>query len=104
MKSQNNRIRPIEMFLYLLITAPMISVPPVLPLAEKTNPKPAPHKKPPMIIDMKGSSCNKGSPWNSHSKNEREADSEKTPKIVLIRNLTPNIFRATIKRATLITK
>lgn len=81
----NRRIRPIDIFLYLLITAPIISVPPVLPFAENTNPSPAPHINAPIMIAINGWSCSIGCPFSSHSKREREAESEKTPKIVLSR-------------------
>lgn len=43
-KSQNSRMRPMDMFLYLLTTAPMISVPPVLPLPRRPIPVRAAHK------------------------------------------------------------
>lgn len=41
-KSQNSKARPIDIFLYLFTIAPTISVPPVLPFAEKTSPRPDP--------------------------------------------------------------
>ena len=45
-----------------------------------------------------------GCPFSSHSKREREAESEKTPKIVFIKNFRPRIFKATTNKATLMTK
>ena len=103
-KSQNKSALPIDIFLYLLTTAPMISVPPVLPLAVNTSPKPAPHRQPPIMIDINGSSANIGFPAKSHSKNERDAEREITPNIVFNKNLNPNIFNATTSNATLIIK
>lgn len=91
-----------DMFLYLLIIAPIISVPPVLPFAVKTSPKPAPQRQPPIIIDMKGWSVRIGFPSNNHSKNEREVERENTPNMVFSRNLKPNIFKAIINRAMFI--
>ena len=102
-KSQNSRARPIDMFLYLLIIAPMISVPPVLPLAEKTSPKPEPHRQAPMIIDINGSFLIIGS-GSSISNKDKEADRENTPKIVFNKNFNPNIFKAMASRIMLMTK
>ena len=89
-KSQNSMARPIEMFLYLFMTAPMISVPPVLPFPEKTSPNPDPQRNAPMMIDINGSLGKRGCPFKNHSKKDKEADRERTPKIVLMRNLKPN--------------
>ena len=101
-KSQNSKAFPMDMFLYLLIIAPIISVPPVLPYAVKTSPKPAQQRQPPIIIDMKGWSVRIGFPSNNHSKNEREVERENTPNMVFSRNLKPNIFKAIINRAMFI--
>ena len=103
-KSQNNKARPIEIFLYLLTIAPIISVPPVLPLAENTSPNPEPHRNAPMIIDINGWLCNRGLPANNHSKKDNEADRENTPNMVFTRNLNPSIFKAAINNTILITK
>ena len=102
-KSQNSKARPIDMSLYLLTIAPIISVPPVLPLAEKTKPRPAPHKQPPMMIDINGSSLMIGS-VNNISNSDKEADSENTPKIVFNKNFSPRIFKATANKMILMTK
>lgn len=83
MKSQNNNARPMEIFLYLFTIAPTISVPPVLPFAEKTSPRPAPQRNAPIIMDMNGWSCRSGCPFRSHSKNDKEADREKLRKLFL---------------------
>ena len=83
---------------------PIISVPPVLPFAENTSPSPAPHINAPIMIAINDWSCSIGCPFSSHSKREREAESEKTPKIVFIKNFRPRIFKATTNKATLMTK
>ena len=93
-----------DMFLYLFTIAPIISVPPVLPFAEKTSPSPAPQRRAPIMIAINGWSCRIGFPFSSHSKNEREAERENTPNMVFIRNLKPNILSAASSKTTLITK
>ena len=57
-----------DMFLYLFTIAPIISVPPVLPFAEKTSPSPAPQRRAPIMIAINGWSCRIGFPFSSHSK------------------------------------
>ena len=56
------------------------------------------------MIAINGWSCSIGCPFSSHSKREREAESEKTPKIVFIKNFRLRIFKATTNKATLMTK
>ena len=53
-KSQIWITLPSDMSRYLLTTAAMMSVPPVLPLAEKAMPIPPPQKNAPNTHDMKG--------------------------------------------------
>ena len=52
--SQIKMTLPNVMSRYLLIIAAIISVPPVLPLAENATPIPAPQKEAPSTHDMKG--------------------------------------------------
>ena len=51
--STTKRMRAILIFQYLVSINPIISVPPVLPLAEYTKPKPVPQSKPPIITERK---------------------------------------------------
>ena len=92
-----------ETSLYLFTIAATISVPPVLPFAEKTNPNPTPQKQPPIMMDMKGSPWISGS-LSKISKTDNEKERESTPKMVFIKNFSPSIFNATDRRATLMIK
>ena len=92
-----------EMFLYLVIIMPMMSVPPGLPMEGKINPNPVPQSAPPMMMDRKGAPWIIG-PSSTFSKSERESERENTPKIVFARNFQPNIFYAAARRKILITK
>ena len=103
-KSHSSRMRPMDRFLYLLTMEAMISVPPVLPLAEKTRPKPDPQKEAPIRMAMKGSLGNRSYPCSNHSKKEKEADREITPTIVLIRYFRPKTFNASNSRPALMMK
>ena len=103
-RSQINMTRPSVMSRYLLITAAMMSVPPVLPLLEKAMPMPLPQKEAPMTQAMKGWSCRRTTPSVSFWIMERKKVRVNTAKIVFTLNFHPNTRRASNRSRKLMAK
>ena len=84
--------------------AAIISVPPVLPFEEKAIPIPLPQKEAPSTHAINGWSCNKCISAVNFWISDRKKVSVNTAKIVLILNLKPNIFKASISKTALMRK
>ena len=103
-RSHINMTLPSVMSRYLLITAAMMSVPPVLPLLEKAMPMPLPQKEAPMTQAMKGWSCRRTTPSVSFWIMERKKVRVNTAKIVFTLNFHPNTRRASNRSRKLMAK
>ncbi len=88
---------------YLLMIAAMMSVPPVLPLAQKATPIPPPQNDAPMT-HAKGWSLRRGDAGGQLLDNGKEESQGKYSKMVLIQNFNPNSLRASNNKKKLMLK
>ena len=102
--SQINITRPSDISRYLFTIAAMISVPPVLPLADSPSPTPVPQKAAPMTLAMNGWLWSNATPRRFCVASDVRNVRTKMAKIVLMQNLSPKMRRANIIKIALMMK